>query len=923
MYTLIAVGAAGADSGAAGAFPGRGIAVITGYRFVAGQNVTIVVGQRPVYPNSATFGGGGSFVSIYNASVDVFSARAPHTPVLVAGGGGGASAKYGSYSSANGLDRGLTTSGVNCVNCGLVATGGGGGGSCLKNGGLNGADGTSTTTSTYYPGGSNGGGGFFGNGGSNLLNGQYGGTATQFGGFAFVNGAQGGTGWTPTTGAGFGGGASAWNGGGGGGGYSGGNAGNSGNRNGGGAGGSYDINGASNTATQYTTWNITSFGPVPTNFSAGFSSGDGFVVVSACSPGAFYSGPGVCPVCQPGTYTDSIGSSACIACAAGTFAPTAGLSVCTSCPSFAWSLAGASSCYNNTYPIFALLTGNSGSPGRYIDIGTARVSKPSAMSSLLGASTISFDGSYALICDASNHVIRRVVFSTNTVTLVAGVTGTSGLVDGPGASSRFYYPFGISMSPDGTYALIADCANNAVRKMDLNTFSIITVAGSSCTSTGCAAGSANGPALSSGFNCPYGIDIHPSGNYSFVADRANNLIRRIDFFPSFVVSTVTASTFSSISSAKLSPDLNSLLIAERGNRIIKIVSLTSQAVTNLYTFGNDLLDVDWLGLGNQILMVDYFGNKILLISNPGGIASTFAGSGSASANDGVGTDATFSLPITINVWRCKIPGMGVDTSYAVCQRCSTGKYSNGFGLCVGCASGTFSTGLGVQSSGVCVSCGSGSFSSASGQSSCTACAGGTFSTASGASSINTCLQCAAGTFAPTAGLSVCTSCPSFGWSLAGASSCYNNTYPIFALVTEYDGNALRKIDLGTSAVTTLVTNLLYPGGISISSLGDFALIANSGTSQIYRVNLASTVNVVVLAGFGSTGNTDGIGTNARFNNPLDVKLSRDNTYALIVDCANHAIRRMHLSNNSVVRIAGILSAGYAEGPYSICHGYFF
>ena len=46
------------------------------------------------------------------------------------------------------------------------------------------------------------------------------------------------------------------------------------------------------------------------------------------------------------------------------------------------------------------------------------------------------------------------------VVTVAG-TGSSGLVDGAGP--QFKGPIGVAMSPDGTYALVADYSNHALR----------------------------------------------------------------------------------------------------------------------------------------------------------------------------------------------------------------------------------------------------------------------------------------------------------------------------------------------------------------------------------------------------------------------------------------------------------------------------
>ena len=115
--------------------------------------------------------------------------------------------------------------------------------------------------------------------------------------------------------------------------------------------------------------------------------------------------------------------------------------------------------------------------------------------------------------------------------------------------------------------------------------------------------------------------------------------------------------------------------------------------------------------------------------------------------------------------------------------CPAGYYALNFTYCATCPAGTWND---DTSSAWCYTCQAGKYSAASQASSsntCLPCAAGTYSAASGASSSNTCLQCAAGTYSPTTGLSVCTSCPSYGWSLAGATACYNNTYPIFAIVS--------------------------------------------------------------------------------------------------------------------------------------------
>ena len=72
------------------------------------------------------------------------------------------------------------------------------------------------------------------------------------------------------------------------------------------------------------------------------------------------------------------------------------------------------------------------------------------------------DGTYALVADFKNHAIRKIVIATQVVSTFAG-TGSSGLVDGAGDSAQFNNPVGVAISPDGTYALVADQSNHVIR----------------------------------------------------------------------------------------------------------------------------------------------------------------------------------------------------------------------------------------------------------------------------------------------------------------------------------------------------------------------------------------------------------------------------------------------------------------------------
>ena len=185
FYQIVAAGAAG---GPIPTFiPGNGDVVSNVYYFTTGQTVAVLVGQSPNACGNLSFiyssGGGGTFVSIYNASGN-FSNPAQHTLVLVAGGGGGIGHGGPGDNALPGTTGNLCNNAANCN--GIPATNGGGGGGGGRPGG-SGTAGTSTNTANY----AGGGGGFIGNGGNGY-------TGHTLGGASFLNGGVGGYAGLPT-----------------------------------------------------------------------------------------------------------------------------------------------------------------------------------------------------------------------------------------------------------------------------------------------------------------------------------------------------------------------------------------------------------------------------------------------------------------------------------------------------------------------------------------------------------------------------------------------------------------------------------------------------------------------------------------------------------------------------------------------------
>jgi trimeric autotransporter adhesin len=136
------------------------------------------------------------------------------------------------------------------------------------------------------------------------------------------------------------------------------------------------------------------------------------------------------------------------------------------------------------------------------------------------------------ICtDAANNIyisggnrIRKINAATGIITTIAG-DGTAGFsaVSGPAISAKLNIPWGLC-TDNNNNLYIADRQNYAIRKIDLSTGIISTVAG-----TGTAGNSGDGgPANLARIAQPYGISVDRLGNL-YIMDQSNNRIRKVDW----------------------------------------------------------------------------------------------------------------------------------------------------------------------------------------------------------------------------------------------------------------------------------------------------------------------------------------------------------------------------------------------------------
>lgn len=168
-----------------------------------------------------------------------------------------------------------------------------------------------------------------------------------------------------------------------------------------------------------------------------------------------------------------------------------------------------------------------GTNGYSGDGGTATLAQ------LYGPFGVTFDELENLyIADRVNQRIRKVDVSTGVITTVAG-TGAAGFDGdgGPATSAQLWEPYDVTV--DGLGNLYISDESDRIRKVDASTGMIMTVAG---TGTSGYSGD-GGPATSAQLNSPRGILVDGSGNL-YIADQRNHRIRRVtDTPPSLTISS--------------------------------------------------------------------------------------------------------------------------------------------------------------------------------------------------------------------------------------------------------------------------------------------------------------------------------------------------------------------------------------------------
>jgi sugar lactone lactonase YvrE len=297
-------------------------------------------------------------------------------------------------------------------------------------------------------------------------------------------------------------------------------------------------------------------------------------------------------------------------------------------------------------------------------------------------SSVVLVGSNLYVADYDNHSIRKLALATGAVTTFAGSNGVSGSTNGTGAEARFKNPFGITS--DGAFLYVTDSGNNTIRKIDIATAAVSTLAG-----TAGSTGFQDRTGSAARFKNPTGITT-VDGTSLYVTDSGNNSIRRV-IVESAVVTTLSTGTitsdnasfvFAAVSTARgskaakfkgpygVATDGSNLYVANTGNSALLKMTMSSgimapMAVNNSnpgssFVF-SAMTATNWSGSaaqfknpygittdGANLYLTDSGNNAIRKLVLATDQVSTLAGtSGTSGAADGTGAAARFNMPYGI------------------------------------------------------------------------------------------------------------------------------------------------------------------------------------------------------------------------------------------------------------------------------------
>jgi DNA-binding beta-propeller fold protein YncE len=293
----------------------------------------------------------------------------------------------------------------------------------------------------------------------------------------------------------------------------------------------------------------------------------------------------------------------------------------------------------------------------------ARETTTEALLAFPGKVAVNATADRLVVSDSSHHRIVEMDLSGKVRQLIG--SGQQGNVDGTFVQAQFNRPQGVTL--DGNVLYVADTENHTIRRVNLNTQQVETIAGTG-EQYGMALTPLEGPARSVALNSPW--DIACNGADLFIALAGSHRIfvlhlasGIIEPFAGAGPEALRDGTYQEALFAQpngLTLDDNRVLyVADSESSAVRAIALsgpprvTTLVGTGLFDFG----DVDGIGTAvllqhvqavcfadDQVYLADTYNNRIKVLDPKTREVRSIAGTGVAGFKDGSGNEAQFNEP---------------------------------------------------------------------------------------------------------------------------------------------------------------------------------------------------------------------------------------------------------------------------------------
>jgi sugar lactone lactonase YvrE len=462
------------------------------------------------------------------------------------------------------------------------------------------------------------------------------------------------------------------------------------------------------------------------------------------------------------------------------------------------------------------------------------------------------------------------------LSLIAGGSGGPGYFDGAVADARFYGPNGVVV--DGGTLYVADTAHNLIRAVDLASGRVSTLGGTGDDL------SVDGDVSAASFAEPYGLAV--LAGHLYVADRAGPTIRDIDL-DSGIVSTLAGTAgmpgtgdgtgdsglFMEPTHLAVDPS-GTLYVTDSMAHTVRRITIATRSVTTI------------AGTAGVPGSTDNTTGTSASFNTPLGVAldpttSTLYVSDSLNHTIRSIALAQPSFPVTTPAGQVGIPG-------SMDGLASTARFSAPSGL-------AFAPGTGL-------------YISVPNSRTIRLLSGNMVSTVAGVLGVPGAADGVglAATFRRTTGVAF-----DPGTNRLYLADETNHSIRSFDIVSNEVATVTGHApQFGSDDGVGAGVRFNFPMGLAYVASEQLVYVADRRNHTIRVVELATGTVETIAGGVGQSGFVDGVGLEARFSQPSGVAF--DGTYIYIVDTLNHAIRRYDRTTGAVTTLAGAGTAGFTD-----------